>query len=78
MKPIIKWPGGKSSEINKIKHLIPVHDRYVDVYKRQTSYFKESENDITGMGYATSVLSEMCIRDSATPMGICTTKCHIH
>ena len=32
MKPIIKWPGGKSSEINKIKHLIPVHDRYVEPF----------------------------------------------
>ena len=82
MKPIIKWPGGKSSEINKIKHLIPVHDRYVDVYKRQTSYFKESENDITGMGYATSVLSDKqeIVYDQEIPLviQIITSKNEVH
>lgn len=32
MKPIIKWPGGKSKEIDKIKHLIPEYDRYIEPF----------------------------------------------
>ncbi len=32
MKPIIKWPGGKSREIDKIEHLIPKHDRYIEPF----------------------------------------------
>lgn len=32
MNPIIKWPGGKSREIDKIKHLIPDHKRYVEPF----------------------------------------------
>lgn len=32
MKPIIKWPGGKSREIEKIAHLIPDFDRYVEPF----------------------------------------------
>lgn len=32
MNPLIKWPGGKSSEINKIEHLIPKHDRYIEPF----------------------------------------------
>ena len=32
MKPIIKWPGGKSGEISKILHLIPEFDRYVEPF----------------------------------------------
>jgi len=32
MKTIIKWPGGKSREINKIVHLIPAYDRYVEPF----------------------------------------------
>jgi DNA adenine methylase len=32
MNPIIKWPGGKSKEINKIKNLIPSYKRYVEPF----------------------------------------------
>lgn len=32
MKPIIKWPGGKSREIDKIEHLIPSYDRYIEPF----------------------------------------------
>lgn len=32
MNPIIKWPGGKSREIEKIKPLIPEYDRYVEPF----------------------------------------------
>lgn len=32
MNPIIKWPGGKSREIEKIKPYIPSYDRYVEPF----------------------------------------------
>lgn len=32
MKPIIKWPGGKSGEFQYIKNLIPDYDRYVEPF----------------------------------------------
>lgn len=32
MKPIIKWPGGKSSEIKNIYDLIPKYDRYIEPF----------------------------------------------
>ena len=32
MKPIIKWPGGKSGEIQKIHDLIPPFDRYIEPF----------------------------------------------
>lgn len=32
MNPIIKWPGGKSREIDKIQHLIPEYDRYIEPF----------------------------------------------
>ena len=32
MNPILKWPGGKSGEIDKIKHLIPEYDRYIEPF----------------------------------------------
>lgn len=32
LKPIIKWPGGKSREIDKIIHLIPQYERYVEPF----------------------------------------------
>ena len=32
MNPIIKWPGGKSREIDKIEHLIPSYQRYVEPF----------------------------------------------
>lgn len=32
MNPLIKWPGGKSREIDKIKPLIPKHCRYVEPF----------------------------------------------
>lgn len=32
MKPLIKWPGGKSSEIRQIKNLIPEHKRYIEPF----------------------------------------------
>lgn len=32
MNPIIKWPGGKSREIGKIRHLIPDHKRYIEPF----------------------------------------------
>ncbi len=32
MKTIIKWPGGKSREVEKIKHLIPEYDRYIEPF----------------------------------------------
>ena len=32
MKTIIKWPGGKSREIEKIRNLIPDFDRYIEPF----------------------------------------------
>lgn len=32
MNPIIKWPGGKSREIDQISHLIPKYRRYVEPF----------------------------------------------
>ena len=32
MNPIIKWPGGKSREIDKIQHLIPKYKRYIEPF----------------------------------------------
>lgn len=32
MKTIIKWPGGKSREIEQIKHLVPEYDRYIEPF----------------------------------------------
>lgn len=32
MKTIIKWPGGKSSEVEKIQSLIPNYDRYIEPF----------------------------------------------
>lgn len=32
MKPIIKWPGGKSGEIGKIEPLIPAYSRYIEPF----------------------------------------------
>ncbi len=32
MNPIIKWPGGKSKEIDKIQSLIPEFDRYIEPF----------------------------------------------
>ena len=32
MKPIIKWPGGKSREFDKIKDLIPQYSRYIEPF----------------------------------------------
>ena len=32
MNPIIKWPGGKSREIDKIRPLIPEYERYVEPF----------------------------------------------
>ena len=32
MKTMIKWPGGKSREIEKIQNLIPAYDRYIEPF----------------------------------------------
>ncbi len=32
MNTLIKWPGGKSGEINKIEGLFPKHERYVEPF----------------------------------------------
>jgi DNA adenine methylase len=32
VKPLIKWPGGKSSEIKHIEKLIPKHNRYIEPF----------------------------------------------
>lgn len=32
MQPLIKWPGGKSSEIEYIQDIIPTYDRYVEPF----------------------------------------------
>ena len=32
MNPIIKWPGGKSREIEQIRHLIPKYRRYIEPF----------------------------------------------
>ncbi|MCC8014003.1 MAG: DNA adenine methylase, partial [Eubacterium sp.] len=32
MKPIIKWPGGKSREIEKFQYLIPEYSRYIEPF----------------------------------------------
>lgn len=32
MQPLIKWPGGKSSELEIINKFIPTHDRYIEPF----------------------------------------------
>ncbi len=32
MKPFIKWPGGKSSELKQFMHLLPEFDRYIEPF----------------------------------------------
>lgn len=32
MRPLIKWPGGKSGELKKIKDLIPQYQRYIEPF----------------------------------------------
>ena len=32
IKPLIKWPGGKSGEIGKIEKMIPSHARYIEPF----------------------------------------------
>lgn len=32
MQPLLKWPGGKSSEIEYIKNIIPSYDRYIEPF----------------------------------------------
>ena len=32
MKPFIKWPGGKASEIRQFEYLIPDYDRYIEPF----------------------------------------------
>jgi DNA adenine methylase len=32
VKPIIKWPGGKSGEIKNFEYLIPKYDRYIEPF----------------------------------------------
>lgn len=32
MKTIIKWPGGKSHEVDEIKNIIPAYDRYIEPF----------------------------------------------
>ena len=32
MQPLLKWPGGKSSEIEYIKDIIPSYDRYIEPF----------------------------------------------
>lgn len=32
MNPLIKWPGGKANEIDKIKHIIPSYNRYIEPF----------------------------------------------
>ena len=32
MKPIIKWPGGKTGEISRIERMIPPHERYIEPF----------------------------------------------
>ncbi len=53
MNPLIKWPGGKSNEINKIYSLIPKHKRYIEPFFGGGALFfhltpqKASINDIS-------------------------------
>lgn len=32
LKPVIKWPGGKTREIDKIRHLLPDYERYIEPF----------------------------------------------
>ncbi len=32
LRPLLKWPGGKSTEFEYIKHLIPTYDRYIEPF----------------------------------------------
>lgn len=32
LRPLLKWPGGKSTEFEYIKHLIPSHKRYIEPF----------------------------------------------
>lgn len=43
MKPIIKWPGGKSSEYRYIKDLIPPYERYIEPFFGGGAIFFQEE-----------------------------------
>jgi DNA adenine methylase len=53
MHPLIKWPGGKANEIDKIANLIPQHSRYIEPFFGGGALFfylrpaKASVNDIS-------------------------------
>lgn len=55
MNPIIKWPGGKSNEINKIEHIIPSYKRYIEPFFGGGALFfylhpqKAAINDISSL-----------------------------
>ena len=38
MQPIIKWPGGKASEIQYIENIIPEYDRYIEPFVVEELY----------------------------------------
>lgn len=54
MKPLIKWPGGKSRELGRIEPLIPGYDRYIEPFFGGGALFFHLEpraaviNDISG------------------------------
>lgn len=39
MKPLIKWPGGKSAEISRFETLIPAYDRYIEPFAGGAALF---------------------------------------
>lgn len=58
MNPLIKWPGGKSREIDKIKPLIPEYQRYVEPFFGGGALFF----DLTPSNAAINDISESLIQ----------------
>lgn len=56
MKPIIKWPGGKSGEIDKFKFLVPKYERYIEPFFGGGAMYFDLEPDIAIINDISSML----------------------
>lgn len=50
VKPLIKWPGGKSSELKLIKQYVPEYDRYVEPFLGGGAVFFDLEPESALLG----------------------------
>ena len=58
MNPLIKWPGGKTGEIDKIKPYIPVYNRYIEPFFGGGALFFNLEPPVASVNDISSSLIE--------------------